>query len=265
MAVDDAHERVRERSLGALVILGDTGASSLFLGRLSGDASPAVRRAAAEGIGLLKITVPPNRLTEALLMDSNPLVRAECARAIGRAARVQAGPALMVALIQDPSPEVRALCAEALAGLKTEWGTEALKQAAQDEDPIVRLYILRGLVEFSPSAAGPLFKEVWDTTSDPELRIEAFRGLLRSGEGSKWSESGLSDSDERIRFLSLREWLSRLKPDPRNPYTRDNGSILRIEQFLADPSRGIRELAKGFLENLGFTVRQSGFVYILQK
>lgn len=265
MAVEDAHERVRERSLGALVILGDTGAGALFLGRLSGDPSPAVRRAAAEGIGLLNFSIPPDSLTELLRKDPNPLVRAECARAIGRAARVQAGPALMVALLQDPSPEVRALCAEALAGLKTQWGTEALKQAAQDEDPIVRLYILRGLVEFSPSAAVSLFKEVWNTSSDPELRIEAFRGLLRSGEGSKWSESGLSDRDERIRFLSLREWISRLNPDPRIPYTRNNDSILRIEPFLADPSRGIRELAKGFLENHGFTVRQSGFVYILQK
>ncbi len=265
MAVDDAHERVRERSLGALVVLGDTGASSLFLGRLSGDPSPAVRRAAAEGIGLLNIPVPPDRLTEPLRKDSNPLVRAECARAIGRTVQKQAGPMLMIALLQDPSPEVRALCAEALAGLKTQWGVEALKHAAQDEDPIVRLYILRGLVEFSPSDAAPLFKEVWDTTRDPELRIEAFRGLLGSREGSKWSESGLSDRDERIRFLSLREWLSRLNLDPLNHYTRNNGYILRIEPFLADPSRGIRELAKGYLEKLGFTVRQSGFVYILQK
>jgi hypothetical protein len=121
-------------------------------------------------------------------------------------------------------------------------------------------------VEFSPSAAVSLFKEVcWNTSSDPELWIEAFRGLLRSGEGSKWSESGLSDRDERIRFLSLREWISRLNPDPRIPYTRNNDSILRIEPFLADPSRGIRELAKGFLENHGFTVRQSGFVYHPQK
>ncbi|MDA8123293.1 MAG: HEAT repeat domain-containing protein [Deltaproteobacteria bacterium] len=265
MAVDDAHERVRERSLGALVILGDTGAAPLFLGRLSGDPSPAVRRAAAEGIGLLRIPVPPDSLAEPLIKDSNPLVRAECARAIGRSAFVQAGPALMVAILKDPSPEVRALSAEALAGMKTPWGTEALKQAARDEDPIVRLYVLRGLVEFSPTAAGPLFKEVWDTTSDPELRIEAFRGLLRSGEGKKWSESGLSDSDARIRFLALREWLSNLNFDPRNPYTRNNNFLPRIEPFLADSSRGIRELAKGYLENLGFTVRQSGFVYILQK
>jgi HEAT repeat protein len=266
MAVEDAHERIRERSLGALVLLGDTGASSIFLGRLSGDPSPAVRRAAAEGIGLLNIPVPPDRLTEPLRKDSNPLVRAECARAIGRTIRTQGGAALLDALFRDPSPEVRALSAEGIARMQTQWGVEALNQAAQqDEDPIVRLYILRGLVEFSPSDAGPLFKEVWDTTSDPELRIEAFRGLLRSGEGRKWSESGLSDRDERIRFLSLREWLSRLNPDPRNPRTRNEGSIPRVESFLADPSRGIRELAKVYLENLGFTVRQSGFVYVLQK
>jgi hypothetical protein len=264
VAVEDAHERVRERSLGALVILGDAGASALFLGRLSGDPSPAVRRAAAEGIGLLDFSVPPDRLTEPLRKDPNPLVRAECARAIGRTVCKQAGPMLMIALLQDPSPEVRALCAEALAGLKTQWGAEALKQAAQDESPIVRLYVIRGLAESAPSAAVPQFKEVWETTSDPEVRAEAFRGLLRSGDPGKWIESGLSDRDERIRFLSLREWLSRLNPDPRNPYTRNNGYILRIEPFLADPSRGIRELAKGHLESLGLRVRPSGFIYVLQ-
>lgn len=265
VAVEDAHERVRERSLGALVILGDAGASALFLGRLLGDPSPAVRRAAAEGIGLLNFSIPPHSLTELLRKDPNPLVRAECARAIGRAARVQTGPALMVALLQDPSPEVRALCAEALAGLKTQWGTEALKQAAQDESPIVRLYVIRGLAESAPSAAVPQFKEVWETTSDPEVRVEAFRGLLRSGDPGKWTESGLADRDESIRFLSLREWLSRNAADPQRPARRDDASIRRIEPFLSDSSRGIRELAKGYLESLGLRVRPSGFIYVLQK
>ncbi len=265
MAVGDAHERVRERSLGALVILGDTEASALFLGRLSGDPAPGVRRAAAEGIGLLNLPVRPDRLTEPLLKDSNPLVRAECARAIGRSPRIPAGAALISALLQDPSPEVRALSAEALAGLQAQGAAEVLKRAAQDESPIVRLYAIRALVESSPSAAGPLFKEVWDTTSDPEARIEAFRGLLRSGDAVKWAETGLAYPDERIRFLSLREWLSRLLIDPRRPPGRNDAPIRRIEPFLSDSSRGIRELAKAYLEKLGFRVRPSGFFYTLQE
>lgn len=264
VAVEDAHERIRGRSLGALVILGDAGASALFAGRLAGDPSPAVRRAAAEGIGLLRFMVPPDRLALPLAGDPDPLVRAECARAIGRIGSAQAGPTLTAALLQDASPEVRALSAEALAVLRTQWGTDILKQAAaQDKSPIVRLYAIRGLADFAPFDSVPLFREVWDGSDDHEARIEAFRGLLRSGEGAKWIEKGLADRDDRVRFLSLRELLARAPIDPKRPLARSNPSILRAEKFLSDSSRGIRELAKVFIENQGHRVRASGFIYVM--
>lgn len=264
VAAEDAHERVRERSLGALVTLGDTGAPSLFTDRLSSDTSPAVRRAAAEGIGLLNIRVSQAILAGPLRKDSNPLVRAECARAIGRTARAEAATAVVVSLLEDPSAEVRALSAEAIANLKTEWGTEVLKQAAQDKSPIVRLYVIRGLADSAPNAAVPLFLEVWETTTDPEARIEAFRGLLQSGNSNKWSESGLLDRDERIRFLSLRKWIHENPGKPRGGKWQDDPLASRIEPFLSDSSRGIRELAKGYLESLGFGVRPSGFHYVIR-
>jgi len=264
VAAEDTHERVRERSVGALVTLGDSGAASLLIGRLSSDLSPAVRRAAAEGIGILKFPVPSAVLTVPLRKDPNPLVRAECARAIGRTACTEAATAIVVSVLEDPSPEVRALSAEAIASLKTRWGTEVLKQAAQDNSSIVRLYVIRGLADSAPSAAVPLFREVWETTSDTETRIEAFRGLLRSGDSVKWAESGLDDRNERIRFLSLREWLFRPGQYRQNTNQRDDPRIRRIESFLSDSSRGIRELAKAHLENLGFKVRPSGFIYVIQ-
>ncbi|MBI5576590.1 MAG: HEAT repeat domain-containing protein [Deltaproteobacteria bacterium] len=265
MAAGDAHERVRQRSLGALAILGDSEAHKVFLGRLSSDPSPAVRRAAAEGIGLLKFPGPQPALTEHLQNDSNPLVRAECARAMGRMGKLAYVPYLTAALFRDPSPEVRALSAEALARLRTPDATIPLIESVKDEDPLVRLYAIRGLVESDPSAAMSLFRQVWDTTKDPELRVEAFRGLLLSGESVKWSDAGLGDQDERVRFLALQEWVTRLSRRKGGPFMLDHESLRRLESCLSDPVRGIRELAKSFLEKMGYRVKPSGFYYMLER
>lgn len=265
MAAGDAHERVRERSVGALATLGDYEASKVFLDRLAADPSPAVRRAAAEGIGMLRLPGPLLRLTDALQKDSHPDVRAECARALGRMGKLAAAPFLSFALLRDPSPAVRALSAEALARLRTPEATEPLREGVRDEDPLVRLYAIRGLVDTDPSSAAPLFLQVWETTNDPELRVEAFRGLLLSQESVKWRETGLADPDERVRFLALQEWLSRLSRRKGGPLTLDPDALRRIEASLSDPVRGIRELAKSFLEKQGYRVRSSGFFYILQR
>ncbi len=265
VAAEDPHDRVRERSVGALVILRDAESKPLFIGRLSSDPSPAVRRAAAEGIGLLNLQVPLNTLTTPLRKDPDSLVRAECARAIGRTGRADAAAMIALSVMDDPSPEVRALSAEAIATLKTEWGAEILKQAAQDKSPIVRLYVIRGLADSSPNSAVPLFLEVRESSTDPEARIEAFRGLLRSGDSARWTEAGLSDPDERIRFLSLREWINANMKNQRFESTNKSPWVRKVEPFLSDSSRGIRELAKGYLESLGLSVRPSGFYYVIQE
>lgn len=267
MATGDTHVRTRERSLGALVVLEDSGAPNVFFDRLASDPDPAVRRAAAEGIGILKFPGPPQLLTEPLQKDTHPLVRAECARALGRTRRLTAVPYLSFALLRDPSPPVRALSAEALASLRAPEATEPLLQGVRDEDPLVRLYAIRGLVDTDPSSASALFREVWETTNDQELRVEAFRGLILLEESVKWREAGLADQDERIRFMALQEWLaklSRLSGRKSTPLPLAPGVLQRIEPFLSDKSRGIRELAKSFLEKQGFRIRPSGFIYVIQ-
>jgi hypothetical protein len=264
MAAGDAHERTRERSLGALVTLGDSTAPNVFFDRLAADKAPSVRRAAAEGIGILNLPGPLHRLTERLQKDPQPLVRAECARAMGRTGGVPAEPFLSIALLTDPSSSVRALSAEALARLRTPSAAEPLKQAVQDQDQLVRLYAIRGLVETVVSASVPLFTNVWETTDDPEMRLEAFRGLMLSGESDRWRETGLADQDERIRFLALQEWISRLSRRKDIRLARDHEAVRRIENFLSDKSRGIREIAKSFLEKQGLRVKPSGFIYIIQ-
>ena len=103
-AAGDANDRVRERSVGALAVLGDSKAADLFVGRLSKDPSARVRRAAAEAIGVLALRVPPWELSGPLGKDPDPLVRAEAARAIGATGLRECRAALIAGLAADRSP-----------------------------------------------------------------------------------------------------------------------------------------------------------------
>ncbi len=268
-AAGDPSDRVRERSVGALALIRDAGAAPVFLGRLGGDPSPAVRRAAAEAIGLLRRTEDVRLLVDRLEKDPEPFVRAECARAIGRIANSDAiaGNALLISLIRDPSPAVRALASEALASLRPRGAADALRLAAQqDNADLVRIYAVRTLAEISPRPSASLFREVWDGSSDPDLRLEAFRGLLLSGSGDAWETAGLADADERIRFLAFQAWLARYT-ELRKRFVRppDADFTARLEGFLGDRVGGIRELAKKQMEALGYRIRPSGFGYAVER
>jgi len=266
-AAGDPNDRVRERSVGALAIIRDPEATPVFLGRLNGDPSAAVRRAAAEAIGLLRPKVNIERLAEPLRNDADPFVRAECARAIGRIGMTQLGGALLVSLVQDPSQEVRAVAAEAIATLRPREAADVLRAVArQDAAILVRIYAVRALAEISPGPSVSLFRAVWDGPSDPDLRLEAFRGLLLAESGEAWERAGLADEDERVRFLAFREWLSRtVRARAGGGGMPDGDFAARLEGFLADRVRGIRELAKDQMETLGFRVRSSGFGYAVER
>ncbi len=267
-AAKDPDDRVRERSVGALALLGDAQATPVFLGLLAGDPAAAVRRAAAEAIGLLRSAVDVRRLADALQKDRDPFVRAECARAMGRLGGSAAAAPLLVSVVQDPSPEVRALAAAALSGLRSPAAADVLGAVAvRDDAVLVRIYAVRTLADISPGPSASLFRTVWEGTSDADLRLEAFRGLLLAEGGDAWERLGLSDADERVRFLAFRSWLGRA----REAHARDFGARpdpdleARLETFLADRVRGIRELAREQLESLGVRVRPSGFGYTVER
>jgi len=264
-AARDRSDRIRERSIGALTLLEDREAGPILQGRLAGDPSGRVRRAAAEAAGILGLVSLRTMLAEHLAGDRDPYVRAECARALGRLPGTDVN-SLLVALVTDSSPEVRALCAEALALRKPRDVVDLLRTAAQqDPSVLVRIYVVRGLAEIDPSGSASLFEQTWRNADDPDLRMEAFRGLLRSGRGEGSVEAGLADADERVRFLAFRSWLERRFPPPR---PRDNPpvpaeSIRLLERFLSDNLRGIRELAREEMERQGFLLRPSGFGYTI--
>lgn len=259
----DGNEEVRERSVGALALLQAADAVPDVINALGADPSPRVRRAAAEAIGILKPVNGYMPLESALTRDADPYVRAECARALGRIGEVRTGAALIAAVARDPSPEVRALSSEALEKIRTPGSTEILEMAARgDPSTLVRIYAIRALS--GAAAPAPLFRSIWEETSDPDLRVEAFQGLLAAGDAAPWDEKGLSDLDERIRFLSFRSWLNRNFAENRRggmiPETPDP----RLESYLSDPVQGIRELARRRLEDQGFRVRPKGFGYTVE-
>jgi len=266
-AARDRNERVRERSIGALTLLGDREAGTLIRDRLAEDPSGRVRRASAEAAGILQLSSLRPMLTEHLARDRDPLVRAECARALGRIPGSDSRP-LLVALVADPSPEVRALCAEALAILKSPDSFELLRTLARlDPSILVRIYAMRGLAEINPSGSASLFGQAWKDSDDPDLRLEAYRGLLRSGPGEKAIEEGLNDGDERVRFLAFRAWIASRFPaaPPGEKPSASGDSIRRLTGFLTDPVRGIRELARDELVRQGFRLHPSGFGYAIER
>ncbi len=266
-AAGDPVDRVRERSIGALAIVGDAASAPLFLGRLADDPSPAVRRAAAEAVGLLGTEASVRHLTERLRKDTDPFVRAECARAIGRIGDTRSGPDLVVSLVGDPSPEVRALAAEALAAIRPPEASDMLGAAArQDGSILVRTYAIRALAAGFPASSASLFAAVWESAGDPDLRLEAFRGLTRAGKGEAWEQAGLADDDERVRFLAFSHWLSRSRASrAANRAPSDGEFASSLEGFLGDRARGIRELARTELESLGVRVRPYGFGYAVER
>jgi len=266
-AAGDPSERVRERSIGALTLLSDRDAGPLIRERLADDPSERVRRAAAEAAGILALSSLRPQIADRLARDRDPLVRAECARALGRIPGGDGGP-LLVSLVTDPSPEVRALCAEALVVLRPRDTFELLRTVArQDSSVLVRVYAMRGLAEVDPSGSVSLFEQAWKDSEDPDLRMEAFRGILRAGADPRTIEGGLSDADERVRFLAFRAWLSVHFPPPRpgKKPSSSPDSIRRLTGYLTDPIRGIRELAREEMERLGYRLRSSGFGYAIER
>jgi len=263
-ASKDADEKVRERALGALTLLRDTAAPRIYMERLSSDPSPRVRRAAADAIGTLGI--PPDkadRLSGPLQKDPDPMVRAECARALGKLGGRAAVGNLIYALAADPSPEVRALAAEALFRIRAEESEGVLATAArQDRSPAVRLHAVRALAEISPVSSRSLFETIWKEGADPDLRLEAYRALLRSRDGNRWAEEGLGDGEVSVRILALRTWFSRITPPASDGrLARNSHEVVRLEGYLRDPARGIREFSRQALEKLGYKTRPDGFAY----
>jgi hypothetical protein len=279
-AGEDPDETVRERATGALAILGDRDSQALLLSLLASDRSPRVRRAAVDGIGYLSLPVSFVHLEKALQKDPSPQVRMEAARAIGKGGKAEAAPALVMALLQDGAPEVRALSAEALARLGFTAASENLAWAAEhDGSTLVRILAVRALRTLGGGPAQAVFESTWKSAKEWDLRFEAFQGLLAGGRANAWVEEGLTDGDDRVRSIALRSWAlgqgylpretGRRKgreeavvvPTAEERVPRTSPNVVRLEKYLSDPARGVRETARRSLETMGYHVLTEGLSY----
>jgi len=118
---------VRRWAIAGLVLLGGTSTTALVAPLLD-DPVPAVRKAAAYGLGQLQAREQTTRLGELLARDPDPAVRRSAAQALGRTGGDAAPPALRHGLTDPQRPVVEASL-EALARL-TPPVAEPWRQAA---------------------------------------------------------------------------------------------------------------------------------------
>jgi hypothetical protein len=149
--------------------------------------------------------------------------------------------------------------------MKVVESVEVLQNVAlQDRSPVVRVYAVRALSAIDPRSSSETFRTVWDQATDTDLRTAAFEGMLQTPDSPAWVEAGLQDKDPRIRYLSFRAWQSRLPPVRLGTRPlRNSGEVLRLEAFLKDPLRGIREGARLTLEKAGYRIVETGSVYAI--
>lgn len=210
--LSDADPGVR---LEAAFALGQVPGSQDALRRaLAAGPEAAVRLRLVEGLGKQGREGGLAELRD-LLRDADPAVRAAAALGVGRYAvrRTRTEPSLapppaglrqaVEAGLSDPEPPVRAASAWALSKLQEPGSAGVLARAAGDEDPEVRLMVARGLaVTAGPQSLEALEELVED--ADWRVRVEASRGLGRVGEpGLELLRGLLADPNAHVRRTAL--------------------------------------------------------------
>ena len=141
-----------------------------------------VRAEAAWALGLLRRDDLADRVLLLLGETEPPVARLAAAEALGRMGATAAAPRLAAIAASDASPELRAEAVTALAALKGPAAGDALRQAAQDPDPIIRMRAARLLagVDADP---GPLLALLSD--GDDPVRRRALLSLARLWAGQR--------------------------------------------------------------------------------
>lgn len=169
------------------------------------DADPAVRSAAAEAVGRMKIGSAVAPLIDAL-KDPSPEVRREAAGALARIEDLSAVEALRRVLVSDPSRGVRKAAAWALGETESAAAVDALEEALDDaDDRWVEKRIARALGETRRPSAVPVLRRLVET-GDRKLRRAALTGLVENGtdRAVKALEAALESDDPELRAMAAR-------------------------------------------------------------
>jgi len=148
--------------------------AAAVLRRLLRDGSPEVRRAAAWGIAAGEFPAGGRWLLHHLPGERDATVRAACLAELWRQAP-EGGVAAAAAALADPSPQVRYAAAWSLARSKGGGVEEALRRAAVSPDPAVRSLAWEGVRRGGWQGLWPLLPAALDDEDD-RVRVAALGG-----------------------------------------------------------------------------------------
>jgi cyclophilin family peptidyl-prolyl cis-trans isomerase len=183
-----------------------------ILAVLSADRDAAVRASASESAGRLAGFLPERaheraelgRLLERALRDPDPAVRAAAAWGVGIARPAEGELWLLHRLARERSTWVRAAMLRELWRFSGKlWPKRAMSFLA-DRDPEVRYAAAWSLARSTrPEAAAGLRRAAQD--GDPRVRVVAYDGARRLGQASLWTMvvAGVADPDRNARVAAL--------------------------------------------------------------
>lgn len=195
-------------SFAALMAVGTLREASVLdrVRTLAEDADPNVRIAALYALHRLGDQKRTGELSDFLLKHRDARVRANAALAIGRLKEPGSAHVLNLALRREQKDAVKLQIMEALALLGDKAGIERLRFAGHSAAPDQSALALMFLANAGAEEAEELFRYRLDVADQPEIKLQAARGLGKLGH-----EDGL---DLALAYLFFNSPDRRRKNDP---------------------------------------------------
>src|SRR5947208_2913915 len=237
---------VRRQAALAIGRIGDPAGTDLLVEALA-DSGPAVRAAAAFGLGLLKdarAIEPLLALVRAVPAAEQGPPQSEAVTAIAKIGGDEGAGALHAILGTGSTPGVPTSLAQSTA-LVEAWrlGTRApvpsLVGFAEDPDPTARWHALYTLARLRLARGVPALLRALDDSA-PFVRAVAARGVSRALVDSARLEAQLADGDGRVVAQAL-QTLARVVPET------DTTLGPRARELLAHPDPAVRSVAADLL------------------
>ena len=215
--LEDRDASIRRTAAETLGKIGDQKAEP-FLQRALHDSDPAVREAAARGLGRLP-AVKMGAGTElvALLRDSDLPVRHAAAQALGGGEGISVSIPALAELLASPDPTVRQAAGHALLLVDAGEAFAALSKGTTDADPIVRQWTVAALGELGDARAVPVLLDRLRHDSIAGVRAEAAYRLRFVGDGVITAE--LETIVQRDNNLDVKRWVGKSLMDSRRSPT----------------------------------------------
>jgi HEAT repeat protein len=235
--LDDRDGWIRQTAADALGKIGEPGAEPFLIHALR-DPEPAVRAAAARGLG--RLSSASQEAGTALLSalgDPDLSVRRAAAQALGAIEGLAALAPALAALLTNSDPAVREAAAHALSLMEAREIWEALAASATDPHPAVRQWVVAALGEADGAGSLDVLADRVRRDEAPQVRGEAAYRL-----GFIGNESVLADLEQvalRDANVDVRRWARRsfeeLRKESGSDSTRRPGPPAELAPFGRSP------------------------------